>query len=266
MNNPAPAGSALIDQFTAFHAALADFTRTLGAQSAPAEVRDQLASMIDGLAQDLDGRRAHDNGNEARYLMAAFADEVLIATEWEHQQAWIGFLLEEKLFGSRNAGDRVFARIGDLLQARDPDRAELALPYLYALALGFRGRFGHGEKDNAELGRMRASLFKLANGRDPDPLFGGALDSSEQALARRLMPRAYRNMVLDAAPVMLPNPNRWLGIFGCAVAFMLLAAFLVWEGQTRALRMHFRETAPRDAHSVATQPAPPATSAHGAAP
>ena len=52
----------------------------------------------------------------------------------------------------------------------------------------------------------------------------------------------------------------------CAFAFMLLAAFLVWAGQTRALRMHFRETAPRDAHSVATKEAPPAAPAHGAAP
>ncbi|MES2322275.1 MAG: DotU family type IV/VI secretion system protein [Pseudomonadota bacterium] len=263
---PAPAGSALIDQFTAFHAALAEFTRTLGAQTPPNEVRDQLAAKIDGLAQDLDGRRAFDNGCEARYLMAAFADEMLIAAEWEHQQAWIGFLLEEKLFGSRNAGDRVFTRIGDLLQARDPDRAELALPYLYALALGFRGRFGHSDKDNAELGRMRCALFKLANGRDPDTLFGGAVDSSEHDLARRLMPRAYRSMVLDAAPVMLPNPNRWLGIFGCAFALMLLASFLVWEGQTRALRMHFRETAPRDGQAVAREVPPPAAPAQGGAP
>ncbi len=265
MSNPAPAGSALIDQFTAFHAALADYTRTLGAQSVPAEVRDQLAAIIDGLGQDLVGRRAHDNGNEARYLMAAFADEVLIASEWEQRQAWIGFLLEEKLFGSRNAGDRVFARIGDLLQARDPDRAELALPYLYALALGFRGRFGRGDREDAELARMRAALFKLANGRDPDPLFGG-VDAGEHDLARRLMPRGYRNMVLDAAPVMLPNPNRWLGIFGCAVVLMLVAAFTVWELQTRDLRRHFKETAPQEGHPVATQAAPPSASAQGAAP
>ncbi|MES2317747.1 MAG: DotU family type IV/VI secretion system protein [Pseudomonadota bacterium] len=266
MTGFAPAGSALIDQFTAFHAALAEFTGSLGEQTVALEVRDQLAAMIDGLAQGLDGRRAYDNGCEARYLMAAFADEVLIASEWEHQQAWIGYLLEEKLFGSRNAGDRVFSRIGDLLQARDPDRAELALPYMYALALGFRGRFGNSEKEVAELKRMRAALFKLANGRDPDRLFDGAIDASEQELARRLMPRAYRNMVLDATPVMLPNPNRWLGIFGCAVALMLVLAFFVWEGQTRALRQHFRQTAAPQVVQPMALEAPSATQAQGAAP
>lgn len=264
MKNAASAGGALIAQFMAFHAELVAFMRTLDAQAEPEQVRTQLCALIQGLAQDLDGRRAQDNGHEARYLMAALADEVLIATPWAHRERWIDFLLEEQLFGTRDAGDTVFARIDELLLARDPDRIPLARPYLYALALGFRGRFSGTEEDLRELGRRRTALFKLANSRDPDPAFGNRADPLEHGLGARLMSSPYEHTIASAAPVMLPNPNRWRLIFCCAVGALLLASLAIWVVQTSELRAHFKQTGKGTSATPFVQAAPAGATAGGA--
>lgn len=266
MKSPASSGGALSGQFRAFHAELVAFTRALTPESEPEQVRTQLCALIQGLAQDLDGRRAQDNGYEARYLMAAFADEVLIATPWAHRERWIDFLLEERLFGTRDAGDTVVARIDELLLARDPDRIPLARPYLYALALGFRGRFGGSEEDLRELGRRRTALFKLANSRDPDPAFGSQADPLEHGLGARLMSSPYEHTIASAAPVMLPNPSRWRIIFCCAVGALLLTALAIWMVQTRELRAHFKQTGKSAFATPFVQAPAPASATTGGAP
>lgn len=233
-------GDALADQFRTFHAELVAYLGKLAeAPEPPEQVGAHLRGLIDAKARQLEGPRARDNGSEVRYLMAAFADEMLITRGWAHQEVWIDHLLEAQLFGTRNAGDRVFARIAGL-RAR-ADRAELAEPYLYALALGFRGRFGGAEENLGSLDQMRTELFKLARERAPDPVFraqgaGNKELAIDDKLGARLMERAYRHTVGHGDPVMLPNPYRWRGYFFLAFGILLLLAFWIWNARTSDLR------------------------------
>lgn len=252
---PSPGQGWLIDQFTAFHARLLGLRRGLVSSPAtaqgaakeltPEQVREALydeLQMLGQQARGLGGRFSQENQAEARYLMAAIADEMLIAMDWPHRDTWIGYLLEERLCGTRCAGDRVFDLIDALLLAREPDRREMAMLYLFALALGFRGRYRDSAADQRHLLQLRASLFRLAHGREPDAAFSDTADMALMESGRRLMPQPYLHTVADALPVLLPNPRRWVGIFWVAAASLLLAAYVIWTMQTAGLRAHFDAT------------------------
>jgi type VI secretion system protein ImpK len=266
VNERVTGGDELARQFRAFHAELLACVRRLAESPEPPEqVRAYLAGLIDAKAQRLDGPHARDNGSEVRYLMAAFADEMLITRPWAHQDVWIDHLLEAKLFGTRNAGDRIFSRIAALRE--DTGRAALAEPYLYALALGFRGRHGGDEANLRELARMRSDLFKLARERSPDAAFSGEADASEDMAGVRLMERAYRNTVGHGVPVMLPNPYRWRGYFFLAFGTLLLIAFWIWHARTSELRkvLHHATQAQNQTQAAGkvTMQAPPAPPSGG---
>ncbi|MCY1080020.1 DotU family type IV/VI secretion system protein [Archangium lansingense] len=119
---------------------------------------------------------------ECRYVMATFADEVLVHTPWYGQEAWRENLLEDALFGSHDAGDRFFTEVARLLSERDPAREELAAVYMMALALGFQGRY-RGLGAEAALQDMQRQLFTLAFQRPPEP----------DASSRRLVGQAYEH-------------------------------------------------------------------------
>ena len=253
MTNTEAGEGVLIHQFKAFQAWLDGYMRTLAAAGAhddaapvpePEAVRNELALSIDGFALDGTGRRAVENGRDLRYLMAACADERLIASGWAHQKRWVDYLVEDQLAGTRNAGDQVLDRIETLLRADDPERRELALPYLFALALGFRGRARANAEGEQLLASLRKRLFQMARNRDPDPGFGSAPDALDHNLARRVMHRPYTSVVSDAEPVLLPDPRRWIAWFLVAFGLMLLAAWLVWSLRTAELRAHFEDATP----------------------
>ncbi|WP_224361398.1 DotU family type IV/VI secretion system protein [Hyalangium versicolor] len=117
---------------------------------------------------------------ECRYVLTSFADELLVHTSWYGREAWQRNLLEDELFGTHEAGDRIFTEIERLLRERDPARAELALVYLMALSLGFEGRYRALEA-GPQLQDLQRQLFQLVFHRAPDP------DTS----ARRLVDEAY---------------------------------------------------------------------------
>jgi type IV/VI secretion system ImpK/VasF family protein len=234
-----------IDQFKAFHAWLDRYVRALALPPAggastpePEAVRTELCSIIGSLARSGGGRGGDENLAATRYLMAAYADELLISTTWEHQARWIDFLVEEKLFGTRHAGDKVLDRIEDLLRNSDSERRDMALPYMFALALGFRGRTqadAHGEQ---LLAGLRSDLFQLGRGRDPDPAFGEKADPLDGNQARRVLFRAYQ-YATSTIPVLLPNPRLWVAWFAGTAGLLLLASYLVWTIRTQDLRDYF---------------------------
>jgi type VI secretion system protein ImpK len=108
------------------------------------------------------GSRGRDRGNGAPvdvgYVMAAVADEVLLhGPAWPGQEAWSATLLEEALYGSRIAGERIFRTAHDLVESQ-PRRSGVAVSILLALMLGFRGRY-HGTDDCGEIGALKERLF-----------------------------------------------------------------------------------------------------------
>jgi type VI secretion system protein ImpK len=108
------------------------------------------------------GLRGPDRGSGAPidvgYVMAAVADEVLLhGPAWPGQETWSETLLEEALYGSKVAGERIFRTAHELLTAQ-LSRSAVAVTVLLALMLGFRGRF-HGTDDRGEIAALKERLF-----------------------------------------------------------------------------------------------------------
>jgi type VI secretion system protein ImpK len=110
------------------------------------------------------GLRGRDRGNAAPvdvgYVMAAVADEVLLhGPEWPDQESWSATLLEDALYGSRIAGERIFRTAHKIVEGQSAQPA-LAVSILLALILGFRGRY-HGTDDRGEIGALKERLFGM---------------------------------------------------------------------------------------------------------
>jgi type VI secretion system protein ImpK len=108
------------------------------------------------------GLHGRDRGNGAAvdvgYVMAAVADEVLLhGPAWPGQETWSATLLEEALYGSRIAGERIFRAAHDVL-AGQSSRQPVAVSILLALLLGFRGKY-HGTDDRGEIAAVEKQLF-----------------------------------------------------------------------------------------------------------
>ena len=103
---------------------------------------------------------------DAEYVMAAVADDIFLNMEWEGQDSWDSYLLEYRLFGTRLAGEVIFDRADRLLDEGDAANPELATVYLFAMALGFQGKF-RGTADADRLARYRHDLFSVVYHRPP---------------------------------------------------------------------------------------------------
>ncbi len=254
-------GSYLVRQFWAFYAELVSMKRRLGGQAGagpqqqqllppqqePAQepagkaaltaaqaVSRQLLGVLELQAiesQRAGGRYALDVNHEAQYIMAALADEILLNFDWPGREVWTSCLIEEALFGSRIAGDRIFDRLDELLRTRDPARGDLALIYLLALSLGFEGRY-RGTDCLARMQAYRAALYRFRFRRDPDP--------SDRA--RQISPQAYGFTVSDAIPQQMPHVGRWVTILLLVIVGMLGLSQVIWQWQATPLIEDIRGT------------------------
>ena len=122
---------------------------------------------------------------EVQFLMCALADDLFLhEIEWRGRDAWSERLLEQRVFGTRVAGEQIFEQIAALAQRRDQAEADLASVYLAAIGLGFRGRF-RGAEHAPQLEALSRMLFDLLAGRAADPTLGG----------RNLVPGAIANVI-----------------------------------------------------------------------
>ncbi len=190
---------------------------------ASARGREQLAEALrNGRAGLLRSTNAaalaqHD---QAEYVMAATADELFIGLDWDGANDWRLHPLEAELFGTRRAGQEIFARIERLVDGADPFDADMAAVYLTALELGFKGRFADAV-DRQTLDTYEAELRKLV-GRAP-------------RVTSPLVPQCYENTSVAGSGRRLPGSRIWwrtaVAIVGvCLVAAVLLTA--TWFHET----------------------------------
>jgi type VI secretion system protein ImpK len=154
------------------------------------------------------------------YIMAALADETLLYLDaWDGMELWSRTLLEERIYGTRSAGERLYDEIDQVLVRRTGDNDEIAVGLLVALTLGFRGRhrlFANAADIEAEADRLRGRLYQAIFYRDPPqrPDWQVAMGYPPPFEAGRL--------------VRLPRLRPWLGAIGVVLLVYLVAGHVLW--------------------------------------
>jgi type VI secretion system protein ImpK len=157
---------------------------------------------------------------EAQYLMAALGDEVFLNLPWPGRELWKSSLLESRLFGTHRAGEVVFERLDAILTSRDPIYLDLAKVYLFALGLGFAGRY-RGPEGAARLETYRRDLFNFLANRDPELRTGPS----------HLFPDAYASTLDEGVPTHLPRLRFWVGMAAALLFAWLFVSYQIWQGR-----------------------------------
>ncbi|HEY1609738.1 MAG TPA: DotU family type IV/VI secretion system protein [Paraburkholderia sp.] len=232
-NRPEVDGDDLMtEQFRAFLDELVKArTRFLDAVDADTAAQNMSQHLLNLLEiQTLQSRRDStrfelENISDARYLKAVLADELLLNTEWKGRENWTSLLLESTLYRTNVAGDLVFQRIEQLLSDREPSRRSMARLYLFALAMGFQGRF-RGTDAAARLRGYREELYEFVYQRRAD--LGGR--------DRVLTDSAYASTISHIAPRKLPTVSRWAVIFMLVAVSLLAISEVLWLWQSWPVR------------------------------
>jgi type VI secretion system protein ImpK len=171
------------------------------------------------------GEYAAEVYREAQYLMAALADEVFLHLDWRGREDWQSNLLEQRLFGSHNAGDVVFQRIERILRTRDPLDGELAKVYLMALGLGFQGRW-RGPGGVARIDELRRQLYAFVVNKDPDAA----------PEAKPLFPEAYASTLDAGEGRRLAYLRHWIVALLLFLVLWVVVADRIWRRHTGAIQ------------------------------
>ena len=183
----------------------------------PASAQGELRGIFERMDRDTEhDRHLHTLYQEARYPLVVVADEVLLHSDWEHEETWKNdFLLEHEYFGTTTGGDDIFEIASEL----EHHRTELASILFTALSLGAY----HSKRE--QLPEVRSKLFYqlteyLAPVKDEE-----------------LTPKAYRVIEREAvrfSPVVTLARILLLG-FGLAALYYVAARFS-WHNAVAELR------------------------------
>jgi len=158
---------------------------------------------------------------EAQFIMVALADEVFLNLDWPGKPYWESNLLEQRLYNTHSAGQVFFDNLNSLLEHKDPVRTDLAVLYLNALGLGFRGKYRHFD-DQGALESYRKRLFIFINRRE-SYLF-------QQKV--HLFPDAYAHTSEGNETKELPNLRNWYLVFAGIGFSYLLISYVIWYAAT----------------------------------
>ena len=78
--------------------------------------------------------------SDAKYAIAAFVDEKVMGSAWQHKLTWMGKPLQLEYFGDNLAGEGFFQKLAKLRQSGDRNVDVLEIYYL-CLQLGFEGMY-----------------------------------------------------------------------------------------------------------------------------
>lgn len=158
---------------------------------------------------------------EAQFIMVSLADEVFLHLDWPGKRYWEFNLLEQRLYNTHSAGQVFFEKLDDLLKNKDPVRVDLAILYLNALGLGFKGKYRHFNDEGA-LESYRKRLFVFINRREPY-LYQKKI---------HLFPDAYAHTIEGGEAKELPNLRNWYLIFAGIGLSYLFVSYIIWYAAT----------------------------------
>jgi type VI secretion system protein ImpK len=158
---------------------------------------------------------------DAKYAMAALADELFMYMEWEGQEAWSRHLVETRLFHTHAADVEVFKRMDKLLKDRpnSPAARDMARVYLLILAAGFQGKWRPFELPRA-IANYRQNLFEYIHSTDPLMIY---------APERRIFPEAAERTLVGHAVARFSGAQRWAAILIFLVTAYTVVAHVAWN-------------------------------------
>lgn len=213
-----------------------------------------LAREIDAETMDImRSGGAADRGamDELRYLKAAIADELLLSRDWSGRTRYTEHLVETRLFGTSIAGDEIFRRIDALLHHDGGQPSQMAPLYLFAISIGFEGRY-RGPRAVEALQPLRDALFRLIYRREPELAPG--LSGQPRESDRVLSDQAYRYPLSNIAPVRFFRISR--GTLAFVVVMVLLVALsqLAWHWTSAPVRKALEPSTPvKQNHAVSSE-------------
>ncbi len=110
-----------------------------GSAELPEDFRERVLGGFDTLERMAFERQlATSTVQDAKYALAAFVDESVLASEWSGRLEWMSEPLQLEFFGEHLAGEGFFRRLGALRQGGEANADTLELYYV-CLQLGFEG-------------------------------------------------------------------------------------------------------------------------------
>ena len=107
---------------------------------APDILQRRVLGLFDTMMQN--GREARipeQDMIDAKYALAAFADEIIYHSNWPGKTQWLSNPLQLQFFQLNTAGDGFFTNLDNLYGQRQ--RVHVAQIYFLCLALGFQGKY-----------------------------------------------------------------------------------------------------------------------------
>lgn len=176
-----------------------------------ASVKDQLDSLLsDARRKAQEAGIAESDTLGAMFAVAAWADELLLATAWPGAEEWKRHLLQKRYFNVSSAGVEFFTR----LEALGPQQLAVREVYFFCLAMGFAGRYGHDRNPKTLEDIKQASLAQLVQG---DGLYGDS--------GKVLFPQAYASVGRKGGKQ--PGEGRWRWRVSSLTLSVLLAPLAV---------------------------------------
>jgi type VI secretion system protein ImpK len=171
------------------------------------------------------GRSGGGAGIDAGYVMASLADEALLhRIDWFGRASWDTMLLEDALYGTRIAGERIFIVAEEQARGGVAFQPELALAILLALQLGFRGCYRGGDDEGA-LPRLRLRLYELICHRP----------SNLELQWRDGFASAYGPTLGEDRVAHLPPLRPWLTAIAAVAVVLLLVTHGTWHSAVHSV-------------------------------
>jgi len=110
------------------------------AQPGYEEIRHRFEALLEKAVQCAT-EQGYDNELclQAKFPVAAYVDEQILCSHWEHKPDWQKNPLQKHYFGTTNAGAQFYERLGEL--SKKGNDLELREVFALCLGMGFRGRY-----------------------------------------------------------------------------------------------------------------------------
>ncbi len=155
------------------------------------------------------------------YVLACFADEALLHhIDWSGRDVWPETLFERTLYGSRIAGDRIFAMAEGAATGAVAARDDVVAVLFLALSCGFRGKY-RGRDDRGAIRALAQKLYERLTERPAPPALS----------LRAHVGAAYGEPFEGRSRAGMTNWRRWTWAPLAAALVWLVLSHGVWTGR-----------------------------------